>query len=54
MLRMVGVFNENCTGTRKQLHFKYTKIFSNHYKFRELVDIYNKKFHDGNCGHGTS
>ena len=52
-VRMVDVLNANGTGTRKQVHFKYTKILSDHYNFREAVDK-KKKHHGGKCGHGMS
>eukprot|EP00957_Ditylum_brightwellii_P185239 14105771-Ditylum_brightwellii.AAC.1 len=38
----------------KECHFKYTEVFSNHFKFHDAVDNHNNKRHDGNGCHGMS
>ena len=51
-VHMVDVLNANVTDNHKQVHLNYTKIFSNHYKFRGAGDCHNKKRHDDDYVHG--
>ena len=53
-LRMVDVLNANGTSTKKNVSFKCTKIFLDHYNFLGAVDYHNKNNDDVDCGHGMS